>query len=241
MAVTSFTVKDPRERKREQAIEIAPNRETTVFYTLILEVVPSFLRLAVGHTDQLEYNMELHMRVNIRNSQASFLTKKLNIGGKRVNLAIWDTAGQERFHALGPIYYRDSNGAILVYDITDENSFQKVKNWVKELRKMLGNEISLCIVGNKIDLEKERHVSTQEAESYAESVGAKHYHTSAKQNKGIEELFLDLCKRRIETAQVDERAKGNGSSPPGTARRGIQIIDDEPQVQSGGGGCCSSR
>ncbi|TKC38473.1 hypothetical protein EI555_004664 [Monodon monoceros] len=171
---------------------------------------------------------------------ASFLTKKLNIGGKRVNLAIWDTAGQERFHALGPIYYRDSNGAILVYDITDEDSFQKVKNWVKELRKMLGNEICLCIVGNKIDLEKERHVSIQEAESYAESVGAKHYHTSAKQNKGIEELFLDLCKRMIETAQVDERAKGNGSSQPGAARRGVQIIDDEPQAQSGGGGCCSS-
>ncbi|XP_017588733.1 PREDICTED: ras-related protein Rab-21, partial [Corvus brachyrhynchos] len=170
--------------------------------------------------------------------QASFLTKKLNIGGKRVNLAIWDTAGQERFHALGPIYYRDSNGAILVYDITDEDSFQKVKNWVKELRKMLGNEICLCIVGNKIDLEKERHVSVQEAETYAESVGAKHYHTSAKQNKGIEELFLDLCKRMIETAQVDERARGNGSSQSGTARRGVQIIDDEPQVQSSGG-CCS--
>ncbi|KAL8221540.1 UNVERIFIED_CONTAM: Ras- protein Rab-21 [Gekko kuhli] len=170
---------------------------------------------------------------------ASFLTKKLNIGGKRVNLAIWDTAGQERFHALGPIYYRDSNGAILVYDITDEDSFQKVKNWVKELRKMLGNEICLCIVGNKIDLDKERHVSIQEAETYAESVGAKHYHTSAKQNKGIEELFLDLCKRMIETAQVDERARGNGSSQSGPTRRGVQIIDDEPPVQSSGG-CCSS-
>uniref|UniRef100_H0XQ12 Ras-related protein Rab-21 n=1 Tax=Otolemur garnettii TaxID=30611 RepID=H0XQ12_OTOGA len=168
------------------------------------------------------------------------LVSSLNIGDSGEQLMILDTAGQERFHALGPIYYRDSNGAILVYDITDEDSFQKVKNWVKELRKMLGNEICLCIVGNKIDLEKERHVSTQEAESYAESVGAKHYHTSAKQNKGIEELFLDLCKRMIETAQVDERAKGNGSSPPGTARRGVQIIDDEPQVQSGGGGCCSS-
>ncbi|NWR71219.1 RAB21 protein, partial [Centropus bengalensis] len=176
---------------------------------------------------------------HITTLQASFLTKKLNIGGKRVNLAIWDTAGQERFHALGPIYYRDSNGAILVYDITDEDSFQKVKNWVKELRKMLGNEICLCIVGNKIDLEKERHVSVQEAETYAESVGAKHYHTSAKQNKGIEELFLDLCKRMIETAQVDERARGNGSSQSGAARRGVQIIDDEPQVQSSGG-CCSS-
>jgi Ras-related protein Rab-21 len=69
--------------------------------------------------------------------QASFLNKKINIGGKRVNLSIWDTAGQERFHALGPIYYRMSNGAILVYDITDEDSFQKVCcNKTKEKKSM---------------------------------------------------------------------------------------------------------
>ena len=60
--------------------------------------------------------------------QASFLNKKLNIRGKRVNLNIWDTAGQERFHALGPIYYRDADGAVLVYDITDTDSFGKVWN-----------------------------------------------------------------------------------------------------------------
>lgn len=92
--------------------------------------------------------------------------KKLNIGGRRINLSIWDTAGQERFHALGPIYYRGSNGAILVYDITDEDSFQKVKNWVKELRKMLGAEICLVIAGNKTDLDKDRHVTVEEAETY---------------------------------------------------------------------------
>uniref|UniRef100_A0AAY5F5K9 Ras-related protein Rab-21 n=1 Tax=Electrophorus electricus TaxID=8005 RepID=A0AAY5F5K9_ELEEL len=181
----------------------------------------------------MQYSGEIQTR-------ASFLTKKLNITGKRVNLAIWDTAGQERFHALGPIYYRDSNGAILVYDITDEDSFQKVKNWVKELRKMLGNEISLCIVGNKIDLEKERHVSVEEAEGYADSVGAKHYHTSAKLNKGIEELFLDLCKRMMETAQAEERLRGNGASTAAPGRRGVQIIDDEPRAATAAGGCCSS-
>lgn len=93
------------------------------------------------------------------------MNKKLNLDGQRINLAIWDTAGQEKFHALGPIYYRSSNGAVLVYDITDEDSFQKVKNWVKELRKMLGNDICLVIAGNKIDLEKDRHVSLEEAES----------------------------------------------------------------------------
>ncbi|EGV93244.1 Ras-related protein Rab-21 [Cricetulus griseus] len=108
------------------------------------------------------------------------------------------------------------------------------------LGKFQGGVLTGTEEGNKIDLEKERHVSIQEAESYADSVGAKHYHTSAKQNKGIEELFLDLCKRMIETAQVDERAKGNGASQAGPARRGVQIIDDEPQAQSGSGGCCSS-
>ncbi|KAK3096829.1 hypothetical protein FSP39_003733 [Pinctada imbricata] len=166
--------------------------------------------------------------------QASFLNKKLNIGGKRVNLAIWDTAGQERFHALGPIYYRDSNGAILVYDITDEDSFQKVKNWVKELRKMLGNDICLCIAGNKTDLEKDRHVSVTEAEQYASSVGARHFHTSAKLNKGIEEMFLELSKNMIEKAGEDN---GKSSRTSMKAKSVLVVDDDQPTTQSSGG-CC---
>ncbi|CAI9716874.1 ras-related protein Rab-21 [Octopus vulgaris] len=164
--------------------------------------------------------------------QASCLNKKINIGGKRVNLSLWDTAGQERFHALGPIYYRDSNGAILVYDITDIDSFQKVKNWVKELRKMLGNDICLCIAGNKIDLEKERHVSVSDAESYAESVGAKHFHTSAKLNKGTEELFLDLSKCMI------EKADSNCQNKRGTNnRKTVMVVEDEPAERKSSG-CC---
>ena len=111
------------------------------------------------------YNMNILFNVVILYfPQASFLNKKLNLRGKRINLSIWDTAGQERFHALGPIYYRDANGAILVYDITDQDSFGKVKNWVKELRKMLGTDINLAIAGNKIDLEEQRRVDAQMAE-----------------------------------------------------------------------------
>ncbi|GFN93721.1 ras-related protein rab-21 [Plakobranchus ocellatus] len=166
--------------------------------------------------------------------QASFLNKKLNIGGKRVNLAVWDTAGQERFHALGPIYYRDSNGAILVYDITDEDSFQKVKNWVKELRRMLGSDVCLCIAGNKTDLEKNRNVTVQEAESYAASVGAKHFHTSAKMGRGIEELFLNLSKTMIEKAE-----ESVGKNRPGSTRQGgVLVVDDEAEQAPGKTGCC---
>jgi Ras-related protein Rab-21 len=93
-----------------------------------------------------------------------------------VRVSIWDTAGQERFHALGPLYYRDAggchvygsrplivtsqlrvaDGALLVYDITDEASFTRVKDWVKELRKMLGDDIVIALAGNKSDMEKSR-------------------------------------------------------------------------------------
>ena len=108
--------------------------------------------------------------------QASYLDKRLSLasGQQSVSLSIWDTAGQERFHALGPIYYRDADGALLVYDITDYESFQKVRKWVRELRQIVGQEISITIAGNKIDLEKNRAVSEEEALTYTESVGATH-------------------------------------------------------------------
>lgn len=176
--------------------------------------------------------------------QASFLKKRMNIQGKRVDLNIWDTAGQERFHALGPIYYRDSQGAILVYDITDEDSFKKVKDWVKELRKIVGQDICLCICGNKADMEKQRNVDHEAAVKYADSVGANHFNTSAKMNRGIDEMFLDLSKRMLSSA--DGGLGGSSSRSGGGSRKSrgaIAVIeDDQPGVGLGGdkksGGCC---
>jgi len=176
--------------------------------------------------------------------QASFLTKRLNVDNKRVGLAIWDTAGQERFHALGPIYYRDANGALLVYDITDRDSFLKVQTWVKELRKMLGKEVVLAIAGNKCDLERSRVVSIEEADQYAESVGAKHYSTSAKLNKGLEELFLDLTKRMLaNTASTspsvrDSPAAGYQSGAPPQRQGSNKIIISNDVEENKKNGCC---
>jgi len=140
--------------------------------------------------------------------QASFQTKLLTIDGQSVTLAVWDTAGQERFHALGPIYYRDANGALLVYDITDNDSFARVQNWVKELRKMLGTDIVLAIAGNKCDLERNRVVPIDKAEAFATSVGARHYSTSAKLNKGVDDLFLELTKRMLASNQEIQPKNG---------------------------------
>lgn len=118
----------------------------------------------VGKTSiLLRYTKGEYSDKQVSTLQASYLDKKIQIGSNSIQLSIWDTAGQERFHALGPIYYRDASGALLVYDITDMQSFSKVKNWVKELKKIVGNEIVLAIAGNKIDLEKNRVVNQEEA------------------------------------------------------------------------------
>lgn len=163
--------------------------------------------------------------------QASYLDKKVLVGSQSVQLSIWDTAGQERFHALGPIYYRDASGALLVYDITDAESFSKVKNWVKELRKIVGSDITIVIAGNKIDLEKNRAVNEAEALQYAESVGAVHFHTSAKANRGLDEVFNTLSQKMLER-------KGSGSKNTPTANKQKLVIVDTPEPEKKSGGCC---
>uniref|UniRef100_A0AAV1U059 Ras-related protein Rab-21 n=1 Tax=Peronospora matthiolae TaxID=2874970 RepID=A0AAV1U059_9STRA len=129
--------------------------------------------------------------------QASYLDKRLLVDNCRVALSLWDTAGQERFHALGPIYYRDADGALLVYDITDVESFHKVRTWVRELRRIVGDDISICIAGNKSDLHRNRKVSEEDAKRYAASVGAAHFDTSAKLNRGLEDVFVELTRRML--------------------------------------------
>lgn len=191
---------------------------------------------SVGKTSLVtRYVQNTFNEKHVTTIQASFLSKRLNIDGVRVNLAIWDTAGQERFHALGPIYYRESNGALLVYDITDNNSFVKVKNWVKELRSQLGTSVALAIVGNKIDLERNRAVDKEEAISYAQSVGAKHYDTSAKLNKGLDELFLDLSKRMLGAPKPGETPSAGG----GAKKDRNLLIDFEESSQSNNGNNCN--
>lgn len=148
---------------------------------------------------------------------------------------------------MGPIYYRSSNGAILVYDITDEDSFQRVKNWVKELKKMLGSDIVLAIVGNKIDLIKERCVPLEQAENYSKQVGAKHYETSAKLNDGIDHLFLDLANEMIEFYD-NQKEKNSSINRTNSMRRGnVLVVDDDDEendenrnTQSTSSKCCGT-
>eukprot|EP00735_Rhodelphis_limneticus_P011731 TRINITY_DN4869_c0_g1::TRINITY_DN4869_c0_g1_i1::g.873::m.873 TRINITY_DN4869_c0_g1::TRINITY_DN4869_c0_g1_i1::g.873 ORF type:complete len:205 (+),score=31.38,sp/Q17R06/RAB21_BOVIN/54.41/8e-72,Ras/PF00071.17/2.2e-53,Miro/PF08477.8/4.3e-19,Arf/PF00025.16/1.1e-11,GTP_EFTU/PF00009.22/1.5e-06,Gtr1_RagA/PF04670.7/2.1e-05,MMR_HSR1/PF01926.18/7.3e-05,SRPRB/PF09439.5/0.0087,PduV-EutP/PF10662.4/0.17,AAA_14/PF13173.1/0.11,Arch_ATPase/PF01637.13/0.12,DNA_pol3_delta2/PF13177.1/0.19,DNA_pol3_delta2/PF13177.1/1. len=165
--------------------------------------------------------------------QASYLSKRLVINDKPANLAIWDTAGQERFHALGPIYYRDADGALLVFDITDMDSFVRVKNWVKELKKIVGNDISLVIAANKVDLDRNRTVPQEAADEYAKSVGATLFNTSAKKNIGIDDAFFHLTKTILDR-QTKTAANGTGPAKRNKGSTLLLVEDDEKKESS----CC---
>ncbi|KAL7745228.1 hypothetical protein ACLKA6_008277 [Drosophila palustris] len=196
----------------------------------------------VGKTSLvLRYMEDKFNTQHLSTLQASFVTKKVTLPDeRRAQLNIWDTAGQERFHALGPIYYRGSDGALLVYDITDQDSFQKVKSWVRELKQMRGSEIALIIVGNKTDLEEQRAIVYETAVRYAQTVGAQYVETSAKENEGVTELFELLTQLMVEHHGKKQQNETNTnalrlqSSGMGSNSGSISISDDADAEQDNG-------
>ena len=103
---------------------------------------------------------------------AAFLTQTVALNDTTVKFEIWDTAGQERYHSLAPMYYRGAAAAIVVYDITNRDTFQRAKQWVKELQRQGNPNIVIALAGNKSDLNSKRKVEPEEAESCAAQFGA---------------------------------------------------------------------
>lgn len=190
----------------------------------------------VGKTSiLLRFVKDEYSEKQVSTLQASYLDRRLTMGDRPVHLSIWDTAGQERFHALGPIYYRDADGALLVYDITDYESFAKVRKWVRELRQIVGSDILIVIAGNKVDLERDRVVPEEEALSYAQSVGASHVYTSAKQNKGLDQAFETLsrlmAKRRNTASSRPLAHSSNSASAHASSKRPSLVLVDDTNSQ----------
>jgi len=101
---------------------------------------------------------------------AAFLTQKCRLEDRVLRYEIWDTAGQERFHSLAPMYYRNAQAAVVVYDITKASSLEKAKSWVKELQRQANPNIVIALAGNKLDL-VEPSASTSDASAPSESDG----------------------------------------------------------------------
>ena len=125
---------------------------------------------------------------------AAFLTKTLPLDDMTIKFEIWDTAGQERFASLAPMYYRGAAAAIVVYDITSEESLMVAKKWVGELRQKGSPGMVIALAGNKLDMAVKRSVQTEDVQSYADEQGLLFNEISAKQDIGVAEVFLGVAK-----------------------------------------------
>jgi len=160
-----------------------------------------------------------------------FKIRTIDLNGKTIKLQIWDTAGQERFRTITSSYYRGAHGIIVVYDITDQVSFNNVKQWLQEIDRYACENVNKLLVGNKCDLTNKRVVETSVAKDYADSLGIPFLETSAKNSTNVEQAFLTMAteiKNRMAASQPTTTNNKNNIKPGSGA----------PVGNSNSGGCC---
>lgn len=159
-----------------------------------------------------------------------FKIKTLDIDSKSCKLQIWDTAGQERFRNIISSYYRGAQGIMLVYDITDLESFQNLNSWLIEIEKNASKNVYKILVGNKCDMEAERKVTKEQGKDFADQYGMKFFETSAKDSTNVAEAFVTMTKEVI---------KGSNKKTPGPKKDNV-VVSNAPtgKTLNSGKGCC---
>uniref|UniRef100_A0A3P9QFA0 small monomeric GTPase n=1 Tax=Poecilia reticulata TaxID=8081 RepID=A0A3P9QFA0_POERE len=136
---------------------------------------------------------------------AAFLTQTVCLDDTTVKFEIWDTAGQERYHSLAPMYYRGAQAAIVVYDITNTDTFTRAKNWVKELQRQASPNIVIALAGNKADIADKRAVEFQEAQTYADDNSLLFMETSAKTAMNVNEIFMAIASKTCRAVCLEDQ------------------------------------
>jgi len=139
-----------------------------------------------------------------------FKIKTIELEGKRIKLQIWDTAGQERFRTITTAYYRGAMGILLVYDVTDEQSFSNIRNWIRNIEQHAADNVNKVLIGNKADQVNDKKVETTRGQALADEYCIKFFEASAKTNQNVAEAFesiaIDIKKRLMDN--------GGGSTKP---------------------------
>ncbi|KIY43637.1 small GTP-binding protein [Fistulina hepatica ATCC 64428] len=159
-----------------------------------------------------------------------FKIRTIELEGKTVKLQIWDTAGQERFRTITSSYYRGAYGIIVVYDVTDNDTFTNVKQWLQEIDRYASEGVNKLLVGNKSDLTSKKVVEYAVAKEFADQLGIPFLETSAKNATNVEQAFLTMAK------QIKDKM-GSSSTAPGAAKTST-VTPGAPMQQQQSGGCC---
>ena len=160
-----------------------------------------------------------------------FISKQEIINDKNINVKLWDTAGQERYKALTPSYLRGADGVILVFDVTNSETFDNLKFWLDSLKNNLGENNSflpVVINGNKIDID-DRDISKDDANKFAQENNYKYFETSAKSGVGVDELFREIVNQILENKEKTDEVKEE--------RKSIKINENKGNNQKKKG-CC---
>ena len=160
-----------------------------------------------------------------------FISKQEIINDKNINVKLWDTAGQERYKALTPSYLRGADGVVLVFDVTNSETFDNLKFWLDSLKNNLGENNSflpVVINGNKIDID-DRDISNDDANKFAQENNYKYFETSAKSGVGVDELFREIVNQILENKEKTDEVKEE--------RKNIKINENKENNKKKKG-CC---
>ena len=155
------------------------------------------------------------------------------INNMNVLVKLWDTAGQERFKSLTPNFFKNAEGVMLTYDITNTESFENLKFWINSIKTNLGEKniiIPIIIVGNKLDMEDMRDITREEAEKVAKENKYKYFETSAKTGEGVDDAIRDLVNQVLEKSEQFEEERNE--------RKSIKINSEQPEDNVKKKGCC---
>jgi len=181
---------------------------------------------------------------------AAFMTQTLALDDTTVKFEIWDTAGQERYHSLAPMYYRGAQAAVVVYDVTSQDSFERAQRWISELRDQANRDIVIALAGNKVDLCQDtsaggdteqseansntsrRAVEREDAQAYANENKLIFYETSAKTGEMVHDLFLQIAQ------DLPKEAQGAGAR--GQPNRRVDLQQNNNNGDNPIAKCCNN-
>lgn len=185
-----------------------------------------------------EFNLESKSTIGVE-----FATRSIQVDGKTIKAQIWDTAGQERYRAITSAYYRGAVGALLVYDIAKNVTFENVDRWLKELRDHADHNIVIMLVGNKSDLRHLRAVPQDDAKSYAEQRGLSFIETSALDSTNVEQAFHTILTEIYRLVSRRPMDAGEGAEAAPTVGQGETVVvsaQDSANVEKKKSTCSSS-